>query len=471
MLVRCIFKWFIQDDASSRITWFAAKFGPEEFEEVDKLLAVFLEYCAELDIVAERKYLIAFMKTEGKKHIVAHNIKVQSIDNFDYSDPSSLEEAYQVLLSTVLSTYDEYVKESIEDESFAVDMKLFMSTKKAERTLKIMADAFPKISNGTDIDLAIEDMQYKLDKTQLVYDTEYIKKLDFLEGKKSAGGNKNCMKFICRTGMLCVDGDAGGIYTSQIHAFTGSPGSGKTRYICSSYIYHALTEAKVDVLLDELELKDVEIENMIIAHHIVNLYGGKIKIPDSVMNTGNMSEEQKQYYEAARIDLFESGKYGKLTIRTDELIVERMKKDMYTYLRKNRKTMLWVIDYAGLATSKPIDKYAKHLDGYEIIRELYKGAKDIAKVADIGVVIVNQFTKEGNQAAAAGKRIMPGHVEGGQIVERHADYDYVMCMTEEQELANRCTFSTVKKRAAAGFQNVPVMTDRSVSIFKQIRDD
>jgi flagellar basal body P-ring protein FlgI len=111
------------------------------------------------------------------------------------------------------------------------------------------------------------------------------------------------------------------------------------------------------------------------------------------------------------------------------------------------------------------------MNGYEIIQELYKGVKEICKVTGVGAVIINQFNREGVAAAYAGKRILAGHIEGGQIIERHSDYDIVMCMTEDQEVAHRRTLSTVKKRAAAGFWNVPFIVDLSVSIFKQIKDD
>lgn len=470
--MKSIFKWFTLEDASARIVWFATRFTHEEFEGVDRMLAIYLDYCAKLDIVATRRYLESFMRTEGRKNMVKHNVRVSAIDNFDYNEPTSLEEAFQVMLTAVYAAYDEYTRLEIQDDSFKVAMKTFMSTKKSELTLKIMAAAFPKLSSGGDTDETITDMQYKLDRLQLLYDDAYLDKLDFLEGKPVASGSSSTfMRKICSTGIPCIDADAGGVYSSQVWAFTGSPGSGKTRFAMATFVYHALTVEKIDVLVDELELQVAEINNMLIAIHIINLYGGKVKIPDSVMNKNEMTSEQRRYYESARIDLFESGKYGKLILRTDDLVVENLRKEMYTFLRRNRNVGLWVIDYAGLAKSVPVDKYSPHMNGYEIIQELYKGVKEICKVTGVGAVIINQFNREGVAAAYAGKRILAGHIEGGQIIERHSDYDIVMCMTEDQEVAHRRTLSTVKKRAAAGFWNVPFIVDLSVSIFKQIKDD
>ena len=172
---------------------------------------------------------------------------------------------------------------------------------------------------------------------------------------------------------------------------------------------------------------------------------------------------------------------NKLSIRTgvelsylscniqNALVVETMEKDMYSFLKHNRNCQLWVIDYAGLAKSRPIAKFDKRYDGYEIIVELYTRAKEIAKTADIGVFIVNQFNDKGVEASEQGKPILPGYTQGGFIASRQADYDLAMTMTQAQKLANLCMLSTVKERAAVGFKNQPLSRDLAVSIFRQIK--
>lgn len=469
--MKSIFKWFTLADASARVEWFVNKYELTEFTGVDKLLVLFLDYCARLGIQADRKYLEAFLKTENKKLIKKFNIKLPTMDNFNYDEPASLEEATRVLASAVIEAYNLYTSiELPEGSNFKVDMQTFITEKKSERVIEVMSNAFPVISSGEDVDLTVDDMQYNLSRIQEMYDPAYLDKLDFLEGRVKSTTKKDVMRHLFNTGLPCVDGDAGGMFSKQLWALAGSPGSGKTRIACAHFAYRAILKG-IDVLFDELEMSKIEIENMLIAHHIVHLFKGKVKIPDSVMNKDGMTEEQKRYYEAARIDLFESGKYGKIVIRTDDIIVENLEKDMYSYLRRNRNTQLWIVDYAGLARSKPKERYARHLDSYEIISELYRIAKDIAKNTDIGVLILNQFGKEGVEAARMGKRIIAGHVQGGQIIERHADYDLAMCMTEEQENAGMRTLSTVKKRGAKGFQFVPFSADCSVSIFRQLEQD
>lgn len=464
------FKWFtLPNERLSlvRIAWFVDQFGIDEFNGAEKLLWAFLRYCADLDIPALRQYLDAFIQTESRKIIKKYSIRLDTMDNFRYDEPASFEEACRVICSTVSTLYDTYCQTDLTDRSFKVDMNTFITEAKTDKLQEYMAYTFPRFSNGDDVDDVILDTEYRVACIKATYDKSCLDNLDFLSGETKVERGVEQMRKLFDTGIPAIDGDVGGVFSKMLFSFTGSPGTGKTRFACAHFAYRAMVVAKIDVLFDELELSEMEVRNMLIAHHIVYLYGGKVKIPDSDMNKGNLSPEQQRYYEAAKMDLFESGKYGKIHIRTKDLIVEAMKKDAYAFFRRNRNCQLWIIDYVGLGKSQPINKYDKRYDGYEIIVEIYKNVKDIIKIVDIAALLINQFNEKGIEAASMGKRIQPGHVQGGQIVSRHADYDLAMCRTEEQELANMATLSTVKKRAAKGFQNKPLYLDLAVSIFRQ----
>jgi len=466
--MKSIFKWFVYKDAVTRIEWFVNKFTPEEFEGVDKVLLLFLRYCSRLGIYADRKYLEAYMKTDCKMDVKAFNIKLQGMNNFNYSEPASLEEAFRVIMSSTYETFDQYVSNPVTTEdNFKVVMDGFLSERKKERLVSVMSDTFSKVSSGDSIDYLLEEMQYQLKVINDSYDRAYLDKLDFLEGRDGSAKQEDLMRHLFNTGIPCIDGDIGGMYSKQVWAFTGSPGSGKTLFACAHMAYRAMIQG-IDVLFDELEMSKAEIRNMLIAIHIPVLFKGTVKIPDTLMNKDQLTVEQRKYYEAAKIDLFESGKYGKISIRTDDLIVETLEDSMLSYLRHNRNTQLWIVDYAGLAKSKPTEKYAPHKNEYEVITELYRTAGSIARTADIGVFIVNQFNREGVTAAELGKKISAGHIQGGQAIERFAYYDLAMTMTVEQELANMAMMSTVKKRGAVGFNNVPFKLDRSISSFMQL---
>lgn len=464
-----IFKWFTLDDSEVKVLWFTNQYPVDEFSGIEKVLMLFLNYCADLGISAKLKYLEAFLKTEGKKVIKQNNIKLPTMDNFNYNEPTALEEATRVITSAVVETYAAYTSDDIELTSFKVDVSSFLMRMQSQRVIELMTEAFPKVNNGEDVSELIETMGYKLSRVSGIYDSSALKKLDFMEGRTNSSSSKGIMELLFKTDLPCIDGDIGGFFSKQLWALTGSPGSGKTRLSLSNFVYPAIISAKIDVLFDELEMSETEIRNILVAHHITYLYRGRIKIPDTLINKGQLTEEQMKYVEAARIDLFESGKYGRVFIRTDDLIVEKIDRDTRSFFKAHKNARLWVIDYAGLAKSVPEDKYSHRKLKYEVISDLYVSSKELAKDADIGVLILNQFNQEGIDAARAGKTILPGHVEGGQIIERHADYDVAMTMTDEQEAANTRMLSTVKKRSAKGFRNILYSADCAVSIFRQVK--
>ena len=466
-----IFKWFtLQEDMTvPRISWFVKQFEPTDFDGIDRMMVAFLHYCSWLCIPAERKYMQTFLQVDGKRAVREYHVRLDMVEGFDYNEPAAFEEAYRVIVATSLQAYDTYLTVDLDGHLFKVDMSAFMTTEKSEATRKVMAENFPKLGEGSDVDDVIDSIQADLGSIQRKYDRKYLDKLDFLTGNAASRGEET-LDFLFHTGIPCIDGDIGGAFTRQVWAFTGQPGAGKTRFAMAHFAYRAAVVGKLDVLVDELELSEMEIKNMLVAHHIVYLYGQKIKIPDSLMNKGQLTAEQKRIYEAAKMDLFESGKYGKIMIRTDSLVVEDIQKDIMSIARMNRNFKVWIVDYAGLVESHPLDKYARRLDEYERIAELYKTGKKVVKDANLFMLVLNQFTKEGILAATAGKTIVAGMVQGGQIVERHADYDFYMTMTEEEEIANMCSMSTLKKRGATGFKNIPFTKDLSVSIYRQVKE-
>lgn len=465
-----IFKWFTCEDAIAKTSWFVQSFSADEFRGEDKLLFYFLDYCSTLGIPVNEKYLDTFLRLDGKRYIKKDNIRLNDMNNFNYDEPAALEEATRIINSVTEAKFQQYVEDDLTDRNFKVDISTFMSEHHKERLIELMTNSFAELSSGEDSREISKNMTFGLQTLAHTYSDNKLYKLDFMEGRtRESNENKGAMRHLFNTSIPCIDGDVGGTFSKQLMAFEGSPGTGKTRLAMAHFAYQCAVVAKKDVYINELELSITEIENMLTAHHIIHLWNGKVKIPDSLINIGRLTPEQSQYVDAARIDLFESGKYGKFIIDDTKLYVEQLESTMYPILRNNPNIQYWIIDYAGLAASSPVDMYAHRLSGYEIIQELYKTVKDILKTADIGGLIINQFNEKGIDAALMGKQIVPGYVQGGQIVERHADYEFAMTATEEQILANTLMMSTVKVRAAKGFRNVPFNRDLSVSIFRQLK--
>lgn len=464
-----IFKWFTGDDDLTivYVTWFSGMFEPEDFTGIDKLFFLFLQYCAFLGVSAKRKYLESYLVTDGKTVIKENNIKLDTMSAYDYKDPTAMEEAYRIVGKTALDVYDKWCMLDLTEHTFKVDMHEFIKKQKHESIQKTIINFFPKLQDGSDIDEVTDRMQDEITRKSMIYDVNKLDELDFMSGNQKGKKTQRPMRKLFETGVPCIDGDAGGMYTQQIYTLNGQPGGGKTRFSNKHFIYQALVVAKLDVIYDSVEMTEQQIRNMLIAIHIINLYGGNIKIPDSLMNKDKLSSEQRQYYESARIDLFESGKYGTLFFRKSRP-VEKMKKETLNLIKRNRNIQLWVIDYMGRLKSEPLSKYDKSLQQYEIITAGYEVVRDIVDTCDIGALCLNQYNDKGIAAALAGKSIQPGYVEGGHIVQRHTDYDLSMTFTEEQKLAKLCALSTTKERGNAGFSNVIFQKDLSISNFTQV---
>lgn len=464
-----VFKWFTLDNAAAKADWFSGAFDTEEFKGEDKLLFCFIKYCSKLGVPVYQKYFDKFMSTEGKMLIRQHNIRLSDMGNFNYDDPAALEEAVRIITGVAVTRFQQCLEGDISERSFKMDMLTFMKERQKERLIEIMTESFTELNMGKDAGEANSEMIWKLQLIADRYSESKLYKLDFMEGKTYRRGEEDAMRFLFKVNMPCIDGDVGGTFSKQLMAIEGGPGTGKTRFALIHFAYQCAVITKKDVYINELELSIGEVKNILVAYHIIRLWNGTVKIPDRDINQDRLTKEQRQYVDAARIDLFESGKYGKFIISDDKIYVEELESTMYPVFRRNPNIVYWIIDYAGLAASRPSDKFAHVLRGYEVIQELYKRVKDIIKTADIGALIVNQFGEKGIEASRAGKQIVPGHVEGGQIISRHADYEIAMTATDEQVLANMCMMSTVKVRAAKGFKNAPVNTDLAVSIFRQIK--
>jgi KaiC/GvpD/RAD55 family RecA-like ATPase len=462
-----VFKWFTREGGDPKANiytdWFARYFEPKDFDGIDRILMCYLKYCAKLSVTPRKEILSAYLKVDGKHDIKEYNVRTDTMTSLDYRESSQLEEAYQIISGAAQSTFDNYCSVDLTDREFKVDMYDFMTEKRSDRIQQVMMEAYPRLSDGSDISDVSADLRNSLAELDDVYDTNKIKDVDYT----TEGSEGSEMHFLCKTGIPAIDGDIGGIYTRLIYTFNGQPGSGKSRFVSSHFVYRVLTEAKKDVLLYALELSQDQVRNMLIAYHITRVYGGRIKIPDSLMNKREeMTDEQRQIYESAKIDLFESGNYGKLYIK-EELIVERFRDEVMSVIKASGNMGLIAVDYAGIAESQPESKWDKKLDGYEIITQVYINVRKILKAVDVSSVIVNQYNDKGIDAAYAGKPIRSGYVQGGHIVQRHTDYDLSMTFTEEQELAKVRMLSVSKRRGSAGFSNVMLSTDLSVSIFRQ----
>lgn len=467
-----VFKWFTKESecekSLSYTHWFSKNFDVTNFTGIDKLLKCYIDFCSKLSVPAKMNFFESYLRTDAKRDIKKYNIKIDSMSAYDYSETSQFEEAYRILCTTGIDTYNQYLAQDISDREFKLDMNEYMSEMRSTEIQNTMMKFYPMLMDGSDVDEVQEQMDVAMKKCKTTWNSKKLNNVDIIASQKE--DDSDALEFLAKTGIPCIDADIGGIYDRMVYTFTGPPGGGKTRFANAHFAYKLITEAKCDVLMYNLELSKAQVKNILIAHHIARLYANTnqpIKIPDSLMNKKNgMTEQQRRIYEAAKIDLFESGKYGNLIFK-DELVVEDFEDEVIDIKRDNPNLRFVIVDYAGFAKSKPKSKYEARKQRYEIITEVYDYSVELKKQLGLGFLILNQFSDEGIQASLAGKKIRAGHIQGGQVVERHSDYDIVMTMTEEQEIVGMRTISLAKKRGTAGFNNVLISTDLSVSIFRQ----
>ena len=464
-----LFHYFTEGPNSlAYISWFVKHFDCDQFAGIEKVLFLYLEYCSKLGIIAKQEYLKVFLRTELKKNVRKYDIRIDTIANLNYDEIVAFEQAVSVIATTAIDTYDTWVSVHGDIDEFKVVAAEFISKQLQERMTSVFTEQFTKMSQGEDTSSVAEETQIKISKLRSVFNLECIDELDFILGNntRSTSGTDKA-RLISKTGIPAIDEDYGGVFSKALITFAGQPGSGKTRFLCACYVYPALTSYKVGVRFDELELAEYEVRNILVSIHIANLY--KVKIPDRDINRDDLSEEQRRIVASARIDLFESGKYGRFVMGPDKLIVETMYEEATTYFKLNPDIQMWCIDYIGRTISKPPNRYEVKSLAERIDCALI-AAKDVAKKADIASICVNQYNDEGNKAAFAGKMITVGMIQGGQSVQRHSDYDIAITYTADQKAANLRMLSTTKDRASVGFTFAPVSVDLAISRWTQINN-
>lgn len=465
-----IFKWLCEESneysSVAYIKWFASNFDPSEFMGNERLMLCFIKYCGFLGITPKRAYLDAYIKVDLKSDIKKYNIKIDTLGAYDYSQVSQLEEAYQILAATAVDTFELYMQEDLSGRDFKVDLYDFIKTRKSDKIQEAFMKFYPMLTDGSDPNEVSTKMRTILTNIDKVYDVKKAKEVDFMHATKDVDDSSDDMEFVCYTGIPCIDGDIGGIYTKLMYTLTAQPGGGKTRMSIADWAYPVLM-AGYDVYYLETEMSRNQIENALIAHHIVQIYGGRIKIPDSVMNKKKeMSPEQRQIYESAKIDLFESGKYGKFIFKLG-VVAEQVEEDVLGVIREDPNIRLVVLDYMGHCKSDPGEFYRGKKDRYEIITDAYEGMRSALLQANFAALCLNQYNDKGIAKAEMGKHMSSGDVQGGHVVERETDYDMHLTYTEEQRIAGVRSFNTAKVRGASGFNDVLIGVDLSVSIFNQ----
>ena len=441
-----IFACFADKDDDSRrpvyTSWFVDAFPPTEFDGDELLFYYYMEYCTVLGVSCKRKYLEIWCATELRRHISSSRVKVPGCESINMDDPLGFEEIVKVSQQVLLDDFDALCKVDTPVIDFPVECAKFMNDRKTERIVAILSKSFDKLQTTNDATAAGDYAMSQLELVDSIYDESILE--DLVSGR----AEREPLEFITDYGIPAIDTDSGGIYTTQLVDVEAQSGAGKTRFMLGHPAYNAAVKYHKNVIIYALEQSIVELENMLIARHIFALYG--IQITDSAIARDQVPEEYKSYVEAARIDLFESGKYGKIVIREDMLYVESIIRTITMHDKLLGPFDLFCIDYVGIIESKP-EAYHRELTIADIISTSLKLLKRFARKRKRGVLTVSQFNADGVRAGKADKEISTDMAQGGMSVYRHTDYNIAMSMTDEMRAMGKRRFSQPKVRSSTGF--------------------
>ena len=459
-----IFTHFISRDKADDsvrvgyLLWFTDNFPAIEFSGEDLLMYHYCMYSAKLEVPLQYDYLNVFMSTELKKILIRDRVRVPGTETYSLDDPAGAESVYQVTREYLQNEFR--ILESI--ESYVTDFKVqadaFMSRKLSTRTVEELSRTYEMITESDNTRQSVENALDSLLILREIYSADSLEDLEY------ANNNRDQFEFVMDFGIPVVDNDIGGLYTSQLFGVEAQPGTGKTRFAYGVIAYRAAVFYKKNVIYYMLEQTKAEGEAMLTARHVFTLYG--LQISDEMILKNKVPADLKEKVETARIDLFESGKYGKIHIRCGDLYDDTL----LLTLRKDEKLHgpfdVIIIDYLGLI-DQVVKQYGKEKLKYQVINDACRRIKRYVARRKKSAVCISQFNKEGITAGNADKDITPDMAEGGIAVYKHSDQNLALSRTLTMKLQQKIKISQPKIRETAGFGSAVVDTRLGFCYFYQ----
>lgn len=460
-----IFSHFIshsKEDVNVRvgyIMWFNDTFPDSEFSGDDFIMKQYCDYCARLSVPMRFDYFCVFLTTELRRILIETNVRVPGTDSLDYKEPTGLESAYLVASEYLQNEFRVLETYEVDIQDFRVAADAFMSKRLGERIVEELGKTYDTLSSSENSRSTVEYALDKLFTLRDVYDTESLEDLE--DGVVTAKGN---FQFLTDTGIKVIDDDIGGLYTTQLFGLEAMPGTGKTRFALGVWAYRAAVVYHKDVIYYQLEQTEEEANAMLVARHVFTLYN--IQISSAMIQFDKVPPELQSKVDAARIDLFESGKYGKLFVKNTNLYYETMAQIFKKDDKLKGPFDIIIVDYMGLIEQKPA-KYQKEMLDYQLIGKSYRRFKNYVRSTRKAGIAVAQFNQAGIDAGKADKEITPDMAQGGIAVYRHTDQNLALSTTNTMKAQQKMRVSQPKIRGTAGFGTVVLDTRLGFCYFYQ----
>ena len=460
-MLHSIFSYFIaRDDAYNDrrlgyLSWFVLQYPPDEFSREEAIFRDFMGYCMKLSVPLKQEYFEVYLATELKRFLLESKTKIDGTENLSYDDPNSFETAIATTKQVMMANFRELVGTPNSIEDFPVFADKFRSERLSERTVEILGQTYDRIAKGhTDgADWAREQLAALGD----VYTDEAIEEIVDVAVSGAP------MERVVDTGIPAIDNDIVCLARTQLLDISAPPGAGKTRMAIGVFSHRALLAGK-NVLYFTLEQSKAEIEAMLTARHVYHMF--QHFVSDKMILSDSVPSELVAEVETARIDILESGRYGKFLCLETSLYLEDFVEKIKTQDRINGPFDLIIIDHMSLMESRP-PKYGRPLDDYKIVSKAYRRFKRYVRKSRKAGISVNQFNREGIEAAKQDKEITATMGAGGIEAYRSTDANITITYTETLAAQGKRRISLPKSRSSEGFGNIIVDTRLACCYFYQ----
>ena len=441
--------------------WLIASFPTTEFTGEEKMLWLAIKHiCGDVRQSFRVSYAMMYIRSEIMPLLLKEKVRVSGTESLacredDHTAMHTLAEATIEIMQQTLNLI-ENTERDVND--FAMVADEFMITRREDRFRELMSIANQTMAVGTwkmsGTSDAMDFMALKIRTLQMIYDRTK------LESIEDGGGTNYRLEFCHYTGIPSLDKQTMGTFLGWLFGIEAPTGYGKTTFLVSLCYAAAVPQYTEDpygfgreikprnVCILQGEQPKEEIQNMLIARHIYTLHG--IVIPHKLMTADALSPTQKAYYEEAKLDLFESGKYGKIYIKGYyDFYLTTLREDLESIDSLQGPFDVWGIDYVALFKFAPIGSGIRtQLNTSEVIAEGYKSLKRFAGQRHKLVLAANQLNKSGDDKARSDVPVEVGDVKGGVEAHMSCDHVEVLMGTDQMVAQNFFHRQTAKGRMA-----------------------
>lgn len=450
-MLHSIFSYFVAkgDQSDTKrlgyLSWFVLQYPQEEFRREEAIFRDFLQYCTRLSVPLKPAYFDVYLSTELKKYLVESKTKIDGTEQLSYDDPRSLETALSITRETMAASFREIASNAVDIADFPVYADKFRVERLNQRTSEILGQGYDRMSKGYDD--SAEWIREQLTNLNDIYSAEALENLE------DTASDNTPMEPVITTGISAIDQDITAVMRTQLIDISAPPGAGKTRMAIGVFSHRALMAGR-NVLYYTLEQSKAEIEAMLVARHVYHMFNHFVT--DKQILSGTVDERLKAEVETARIDILESGRWGKFVVKEADLYLEDFIEKIKTQDRVNGPFDVIIIDHMSLMQSMPSRAYARRLDDYQIVAKSYRRFKQyVRKTRKVGVS-VNQFNREGIEASRQDKEINATMGAGGIEAYRSTDANITITYTETMAAQNLRRISLPKSRSSEGFGSIMV---------------